>query len=444
MGRIGFAVGVAAALIAWAGAAFAQPVLLISVDGLQPADVLEAEARGLKLPTLTQLVREGMAAEGVTGVLPSVTYPSHTTLITGVAPARHGVHANVTFDPLQRNEGGWFWYEEQIGVDTLWDAVRAKGEATASVSWPVTVGARSISYNVPEFWRARTPDDLFLLRAVSTPGLADELERTAGVSLADLSDPDGLKADAARAAIAKALLAKAPEFTTLHLIELDHQQHVHGPGSPEAHKALEAIDAMIGAVIEAGRRTQPDLVVAVASDHGFEKVTRQINLPAAFVQAGLITLDDKGKPKDWRATVWGSGGSAQIILRDPEDGVVRAKVKALLTQLAADPDSGVERVADAATIARLGGNPQAAFWVNAKPGYTMGAAFSGPLVSDTATRGMHGYFPDAPAMRAAFVVQGAGVPKGRRLGVIDMRDIAPTLANLLKVRLHTAQGRPLL
>lgn len=443
MGRMKFGAGVAAALAAWAGAAFAQPVLLISVDGLQPADVLEAQARGLALPTLSQLVRAGVAAEGVAGVLPSVTYPSHTTLVTGAAPARHGVVSNVTFDPLQRNDGGWYWYEEQIAVDTLWDAVRARGEDTASVSWPVTVGARSISYNVPEFWRARTEDDLFLLRAVSTPGLADELERTAGVTLADLGDPDGLKADAARAAIAKALLAKSPEFTTLHLIELDHQQHVHGPGSKEAHTALAAIDAMIGAVVEAGRKAQPDLVVAVVSDHGFEKVTRQINLPAAFVQAGLITLDEKGAPKDWRAAVWGSGGSAQIILRDPEDSAVRAKVRALLTQLAADPDAGIERVADSATIARLGGNPQAAFWVNAKPGYTMGAAFSGPLVSETATRGMHGYFPDAPAMRATFVLQGPGVPKGRRLGVIDMRDIAPTLAKLLKVRLHTAQGRPL-
>lgn len=436
-------VAAVAALGFWASAAAeAAPVLLISVDGLQPGDVLEAEARGLQIPHLRKLVAEGAAAEGVIGTLPTVTYPSHTTLITGASAAVHGVASNVTFDPLRKNQGGWYWYEEAIQVETLWDAVAAKGRAVGSISWPVSVGARAIRYNVPEYWRARTPDDLLLLRAVSSPGLPDELERN-GVSLSELSNPDGLKADAVRAAMAKHILAKKPELTTLHLIELDHQQHEHGPGSPEAHAALEGIDRLIGEVIAAGRKAQPDLVVAVASDHGFEKIEQQVNLGVALAQAGLVTLNEKGEPTEWKAAVWISGGAAQIMLQDPQDAATREKLAKLLRALAAVPEHGIDRVVEREEAEKLGGNPEAAFWVNAKPGYTMGGAFIGALVTETKTRGMHGYFPDAPAMHATFVAAGPGVPKGKRLGVIDMRDIAPTLAKLLRVQLKTAEGKPL-
>ena len=69
----------------------AAPVLMISVDGLRPADVLEAKARGIKVPTLAKLAAGGAYATGVRNVLPTVTYPNHTTLITGVWPSRHGI-----------------------------------------------------------------------------------------------------------------------------------------------------------------------------------------------------------------------------------------------------------------------------------------------------------------------------------------------------------------
>ena len=88
----------------------AAPVLMISIDGLRPGDVLEADARGFKAPVLKKLVAEGVYASGVKNALPTVTYPNHTTLITGVWPAKHGIANNPTFDPLQKNMGGWYWY----------------------------------------------------------------------------------------------------------------------------------------------------------------------------------------------------------------------------------------------------------------------------------------------------------------------------------------------
>ena len=81
-------------------------LLMISVDGLRPDYVTAADARGAKVPNLRRFLKEGAFAEGVLGVVPTVTYPSHTTLVTGVWPARHGILNNVAFDPLRKNEAG--------------------------------------------------------------------------------------------------------------------------------------------------------------------------------------------------------------------------------------------------------------------------------------------------------------------------------------------------
>ena len=92
------------------------PLILISIDGLMPDYVLEADKRGLKIPNLRRLLKEGAFATGVVGVTPTVTYPSHTTLLTGVSPAKHGIVTNTPFDPCSKNMGGWYWYAEDVKV----------------------------------------------------------------------------------------------------------------------------------------------------------------------------------------------------------------------------------------------------------------------------------------------------------------------------------------
>src|SRR5579863_1158911 len=168
------------ALLGAATAASAQPVLLISLDGLRPGDISDAPARGLKVPNLRRFLAQGSYADGVIGILPTVTYPSHTTLITGAAPARHGIVNNLTFDPTQINREGWYWYASDIKVPTLWDAAHAAHLTTGNIHWPVSVGACSIDWNLPQIWITGHPDDAKLLAALATPGLLQELEASEG------------------------------------------------------------------------------------------------------------------------------------------------------------------------------------------------------------------------------------------------------------------------
>ena len=432
--RLPSLLGLLLAASAPAGVA-AAPLLLISIDGLRPGDVLEADKRGLKIPALRRFVAEGAYASGVTGVLPTLTYPSHTTLITGAAPARHGVVNNLTFDPTAINQIGWYWYAADIRVPTLWDAARAAGLVTANVHWPVSVGA-AIDYNLPQIWRTGHDDDRKLLRALSTPELLTKLEAKVGPYAQGIDE--SVEADGNRSAFAARLIGEVkPGFTTVYLAGLDHIEHQYGPGTPEAHAALETIDSMVGKLVAAAVAADPDTVVALVSDHGFVPVDTDVNLFGAFIQAGLITVD-KGKVKSWDATPWLAGGSAGVVLARRDDPALKAKVAGLLAQLKANPALRIDAVLDRAEIEKRGGAPTADFWISFKPGAETGRDPTAALTSPAASKGMHGYDPALPEMRSAFLLMGKGLPYKGNLGEIDMRRIAPTLAQLMGFDLPSA------
>jgi predicted AlkP superfamily pyrophosphatase or phosphodiesterase len=417
------------------------PVILISIDGLRPDYVLEADAHGLKIPNLRGFLREGAYSTGVHGVVPTVTYPSHTTLITGVSPARHGIYSNTTFDPLLKNFGGWYWYAEDIKVPTLWDAAAAAHLSTANVHWPVSVAAH-VTWNLPQYWRSGSEDDRKLLRAIATPGLLEILEKELG-PYADGID-ETITGDENRARIAARLIElKHAGFTTVYLTALDHEQHHSGPFSPESLSTLERIDAALGLLLDSIQRTyHGQAVVCVVSDHGFVSIDKAVNLAIPFQQAGLIELDDQQHLKSWKATVWAAGGSAAVVLKDKDDSAVKAQVAALLAGLAANPANGIDRIVSKDELRERGGFPDAAFLIAFKPGWSIGDKLSGELITAPSYKGMHGYWPDLRDMNSAFFLIGPGVA-AHSLGEIDMRTIAPTLALYLGATLPSAESAPL-
>ena len=229
-----------------------HPLLVISIDGLRPDYIAEADQHGLRIPVLRALFAQGAHATGVRGVLPTSTYPSHTTLVTGVAPARHGIVGNHPFGVEAEGLDVWYYYSEALHAATLWDATTAAGRVVASVSWPVTVGAASIRYNIPEIMLTRTDEDLKLTRGAATPGLMAELAPRAGPYLSDAQKPVARDWTRARYAL-EIIRLKKPEFFTVHFAATDHFQHRSGPFSPSVLEALEEIDTMIGQLVTAMR-----------------------------------------------------------------------------------------------------------------------------------------------------------------------------------------------
>jgi predicted AlkP superfamily pyrophosphatase or phosphodiesterase len=394
-------------------------VILISIDGLKPEYVSDARAHGLKIRNLRGFLRYGAYSTGVHGVVPTVTYPSHTTMLTGVAPATHGIYANTTFDPFRKNYGGWYWYAEDIKVPTLWDAAAAAGLVTANVHWPVSIAAPHINWNLPQYWRAGTPDDRKLLRVLATPGLLELLEKDLG-PYADGID-ESIAGDETRAKFAARLIElKRPAFATVYLTALDTEQHASGPFSAQSIATLERIDAALGRILKSIKRTYGrNVVVCVVSDHGFVPTDKALNLAVAFRSAGLIDFDEKDAVKSWKAMIWGA-------------------------TLAADPANGIDRIINEDELHARGGFPEATSLVALRPGFVTGDGVSGNLVTASTYKGMHGYWPDVADMNSSFFIAGPDIPAGRSLGAIDMRSIAPTLAQILGVPLPTAEAKPVL
>ncbi|MEZ5285859.1 MAG: ectonucleotide pyrophosphatase/phosphodiesterase [Vicinamibacterales bacterium] len=452
--RLGLVFACAVVLTVASGAAQPArvPVVLLSIDGLVPGYVLDADRHGVRVPNLRKMVADGASADAVTGVTPTVTYPSHTTLVTGVSPSTHGILNNRPMDPLGTNAGGWYWYAEDIRVPTLWDAAGTAGLVTANVDWPVTVGAR-IRHNIPQYWRAPIPappggaHDHKLLRALATPGLLDEAERDleaypAGYRYA-LAD------DAIRARfVAWMVEQKRPDLMTAYFSSLDETQHDTAPFSAETFETLEGLDRLVGQVRGTAERVYGGrFVFAVVSDHGHITASRELHLNAALREAGFIDLDARGRVTAARAYAWSAGGSMAVMLTAPAGrgaSDARARVSDLLRTLAADPANGIARVVAGDDIAALAG-----FGCGLRRGPDAGHAGRGrrhrtcqlprlPRAARTAT------CPPTPAWTRRSSSSVPAYARARRWGASTCADIAPNAGREAGRDIDGRRGRNLL
>lgn len=434
-----------AALLLAASQADARSLLMVSVDGMNPGYVTEAQAHGLAMPNLRRFMAEGSYATGARGVTPTVSWPSAVALMTGTPPAKGGVLNNPRFESSDRNTPpGTYFYARDVKTETLWEAAARAGMVTANVDQLSSVGSPAVRYDIPRLeaspWPAET---LKALEAVSRPAnFLPELEAKLGPYTGlDFATDDY---DAVRTKFAVEILkTHKPHFMSVHLSGVDVEAHAHAPFSPQANKAAEGIDGLIGQLRAAALANDPDAIVVVVSDHGQAPATRTLNLRIPFIEAGLIEIEKPvlGRPvriTGWKADIWAAAGAA-IMLKDPADTAARAKVGEVLRKLAADPANGIARILEGAEIEKLQGFTGAAFVVDMKSGTTIGGSLIGPVLAERpAPVGVHGYLPDNTQMDAAFFIAGKGVTVGKNLGRIDILQIAPTVAQALGVKLKDA------
>ncbi|HVR30626.1 MAG TPA: ectonucleotide pyrophosphatase/phosphodiesterase [Thermoanaerobaculia bacterium] len=416
----------------------ADHVVLISVDGFRPDFYLEDS---WAMPMVRQMAREGAKAEGVRGVFPSVTYPSHTTIVTGALPARHGIYYNTPFEEGGQT-GRWYWEEEAIKVETLFEALRKAGGTTAAISWPVTVGA-PIDWVVPEVWSLDPESDrLAPMREGSSPGLWRELEEnaTGKLTLRNFSAAWMNRDDTTGAAAAYLLETKKPALLALHLLASDHFQHEDGRRSDRVLRALGAADRAISALVEAAERggILERTAFVITGDHGFVDVRTTVAPNVWLVEAGLMTAA-KDRGPAWKAAFLSQGGSAFLHLRDPRDRATVDRVRRLLQEL---PPAAhrLFRVVEREELAAVGANPEVPLALAAFLGVQFTSAGDGEAFRP-GSGGQHGYFPhDFPEIQTGFVGWGAGFRRGATAHVMGLEDVAPLIARILDVPFTAPDG----
>ncbi|HXO04667.1 MAG TPA: alkaline phosphatase family protein [Candidatus Sulfotelmatobacter sp.] len=419
-----------------------QHVLIVTIDGMKPETYTEPDVHGLKVPTLRGMVRDGASSDGAQSVMPTVTYPSHTSMVTGANPGTHGIYTNVAWDPLNQNSGGWRWYTEDIRVPTLWQIARQEGLKTALIHWPVTAGAQA-DLNISEYWRASIPEDMKLVRALSTPGIFEKIAKEfpsfkTDVPPLDLTDP--VWTDAACYAIENL----KPNLLLLHLAMVDHWEHEKGPFSAEANAATETADAQIARLISSAKKagTWQTSVLVILSDHGFAPISQEMRPGVLLQQKSLITLDTKGRITDWKAAEITDGGSAYLYVKDPSDEATRAALHGIFDPLAGAEGSGIRRIASHDEIVAMGGDPNAFLALEASDGTSFAFGYTGDLKGPSRGGGTHGYFPDRKEMRASMIIYGPAIAPGK-IDHARLIDVAPTVAPWLGLKLGTRDGSPL-
>ncbi len=411
-------------------------VIMISIDGLVPDYYTRPAQLGLKVPNLVRMKLNGAYADGVEGVYPSVTYPSHTTLVTGVRPATHGIIQNRIFEaPTDEQTREWYWFAGAIKSETLWGLAKKAGLVTAAVGWPVTVEA-DIDYNVPEIVDPKeNPPTPKRSIQYSTPGLI----ANAAAGLSSETTTDGR-----RTAISEYIInTYRPDLMLIHLVELDSSHHKNGPRTPGALETAEREDGFIGRIIEATRKAGifDKTTFFLVSDHGFAEVKKKFEPGVELVKAKLITLGAEGKPTDWKAAAWPAGGSCAIVLRDPKDKETAQKVADLFSKIAERSTGPINRILTKESLQKLGAVPTAELMLEAAPGYAFGEELTGPEIHDSKDyRGTHGQLPSRAEMRSSLIIFGRDARIGAHLGVARMIDIAPTIAPLLGLSFTEAEG----
>ena len=419
----------------------ADHVIVISIDGFRPAMYLDSAREGVVLPNLQALRAAGSAADGVQVSHPSLTYTSHTSLATGVAPARHGIVSNTRFDP-PAGSPRWYYEVNAMKVPAIWDRAKAHGLKTAVASWPVTVGA-AIDVLFPESNQA-PPGSTWLARAraESTPGLVDAVVTTLG-GYGENDNRNAVQRDRFTAAVAAHIIrAERPNLLMIHLMETDTAQHADGPGSPAARDAVQRIDAHVGAIVravdDAGLRARTALIVT--GDHGFSRVHALIQPNVILREGGWLTTDARGRVATWQAAAHASA----IRLKDPDDSVLAAKIEQAFRVAAEGKYHGIFHVVSRAELDALGAYPEAAFFIEPAEGYYVTDGVVNDAVLIGATRfGAHGFLPTEARMRTGFIAAGAGVRVGVPLPLLRQIDIAPTIARLLGFEMADVDGVPI-
>jgi predicted AlkP superfamily pyrophosphatase or phosphodiesterase len=429
-------------------------VVLMSIDGLANFYMDDPAA---EMPTIRKLVAEGAKAASMKASNPTVTWPNHTTLVTGVSPALHGVVGNNFFDRVKGEKVALIWdpvyaKDEIVKVPTIYDVAKAAGLKTAAIRWPATRKAKSLDWTSPD-----VGEDAVLLKSTTPSLLADC--KAAGISLTQSTDGSGkigkqslaesISLDDMWTRVFNMIVEKyRPNLALLHVVAVDHTEHADGPRSPEAYAAIQAADNQVREVWDVLQRNFPGkATLIVVSDHGFSLNKTEVRPNVVLKELGLVEADG-GKVKGGAVYIVPQGGSAMVYITDESrrDSIAK-QIKDAFASV-----EGIESIIDAEQFPAYGiANPRRDprapdLMLFAQMGHYFGDTAAGTVPTETKgeRRGSHGHDANLPDLRAVFIASGAGIRPGVELGPIDNRDVAPTIARLLGLEMPGVEGKPLL
>jgi predicted AlkP superfamily pyrophosphatase or phosphodiesterase len=419
-------------------------VVLVSIDGF-PANLWHDPT--LPIPTLRALAAAGASADAMTVSNPSVTWPSHTTLITGLTPQKHGV----LFNGLLVRQGPgkppkiepWVDKSRLVFTPTLYDIAHAAGLTTAESDWVAVTRTGTIQWSFAELPKLDGPIEKEMIAA----GIVSETDIAGMQPGANRGKTVWRDVMWTKGAI-HMFKQHRPNLLLYHTLNTDGTHHRYGPGTDPSYTALAFADRLLGDLVrtvdESGLRAKTTFIVT--TDHGFKKVS-QFVYPNVLLKRGGHVQAAGPTVTHCDAYTMSQGGIAFVYILDPAR---KAELLPKLKELFANAE-GIDRVIDARDAHTLGmptpeeNQGMGELILYPKPGFAFSAAVAGNDLVGPSTNygGTHGYFNGDRELDGIFIASGAGIKKGARLERIRNLDVAPTIARLLDLSLPQADGRVL-
>lgn len=418
-------------------------VVVICIDGL-PAYMFDDP--NASMPTIRSLAASGSRSKGMLTSNPSVTWPNHTSLTTGVRPEQHGVLFNGVLErtglglPVKVNPRKE--KAELVQVPTIYDVLHEKGLTTAAINWPCTRNCATIADNfpdVPESFDHTTPR---LIAEMKQEGIVTDEE------IQNFSKLSGTVRDRIwTQTVCHVIRARKPNLVLFHPLNLDSTHHKYGPQTSAGYTAVAFADTLVRDVVhaidQAGIRKQTTILIV--SDHGFMAIPKTLQPNVVLRQAGMLTVEGT-QVATARAQVIPEGGIGMVYLTVPD-------------KIAEDKQKVIEMFRDREGIAAIltpdefekHGLPHPKDYTQmadlilvAKDGYGINATATGDddVITSEATLGTHGFLSTNPKMNATFIATGNGIQSGVTMDSMENIDVTPSIAKLLGVELK-ATGKPL-
>jgi predicted AlkP superfamily pyrophosphatase or phosphodiesterase len=420
-------------------------LIVISFDCLSAQDIRKLK----ELPNFQELLERASICESVETIYPSVTYPSHASIVTGNHPNQHGVPTNTLLQP-GKDSPDWYWGRSHIQGTTLYDEAKKADMSTAALLWPVTAKAK-IDYHMPEIF-ANRPWHHQILTSLwnGSIGYQYDLNKRFGHLRNGIQQPE--LDDFVTASAVHTIKTKKPNLMLIHLVDLDSQRHRHGFSSKEANEAVDRHDARLGKILTALKDSglyEKSTIVALG-DHSSLDHTKVVKLNVLFKESGLLEVTKRGKVKNWKAYCKSNDGSAYIYLKDKNDTGTKERVRALLNSLVMNEENGVEFVIDGVEAGRRGADVHAAFMVEARRGFYFTEHLDGNSIDEITeedvasgkyTFASHGYSPTKDNYETIFIATGKGIKPNVEIPAMRLIDEGPTFARLLGLDLGRTDGK---
>lgn len=424
-------------------------LIVISFDALQINDLEKI----FKLPFMAKLKNKMSVVRNLREVYPTLTYPIHVSMVTGVTPNKHGVWHNQkpSINPEEPDwnimGSNWFWERENIKVQTLQDAVFKTGRIVATVSWPVTAGEKR-GINIPEIWPSgRCSEKAESVFAAATSGSVMEKYYQKYMAYYNWKTNDDASAYVPEIAI-EIIKSEKPDLMLCHVLNMDHTRHIYGETGPEVDECLRQIDILVQRFIDATKEagTYEHTNFVFLGDHGQINIKRQMNLNVFLKQKGLITTNSEFNPEIYKAYSFSAGFSTHIILKDPENESDLKAVETVLKEAKELYPQYIERIYTKEEVNDAEGlSGEFSFVLEG----TEGTLFKNELSEHEIVclsgdgfryQGMHGHHPDK-GYKPPLAAFGPDIKEGVIINNGSMLDVCPTLAKLIGVEMNNVDGK---